>query len=71
MEFEYITENELPIMLSPQDVADLLEITLGYARMLFKMDDFPSAVIGKRRFISSSDFIRWLNTKECCGGDLL
>lgn len=54
-------ESQLPIMLRPKQVAELLGVSTSYARALFRRDDFPSALIGARRLVLSSDFLEWLD----------
>lgn len=66
----YITADMLPIMLKPKDVAFFLSVTTDYARELFRIKAFPTTAIGKRRVVSRTDFINWLDKQEINRGKL-
>ena len=74
MESKYYTTAEmLPITLRPKDVAELLDVSIKYARSLFRNNVFPTITIGERKLVSRTDFLAWLNSlemnKEICDGN--
>ncbi len=60
----YITIDMLPITLRPKDIAEILDVTTDYARRLFREKAFPTSLIGKRRVVGRTDFLRWLEQRE-------
>lgn len=64
MENEYLTPECLPIMLHSEEIAAVLDITPGYARILMKQADFPAVRIGRRYTVARSDFLNWLTEQE-------
>jgi hypothetical protein len=55
----------LPLLLSPSDVAAALDISINYARDLFRSGAaFPTILLGKRRFVARVNFLDWLESIE-------
>lgn len=50
----------LPLVLRPKDVSEALDVSLDYARRIFRDPCFPSITIGKRKVISQKSFLIWL-----------
>jgi len=48
-------------ILTVQNVADILDISLGKAHQLFDSSSFPSTRFGRKKFITEENFYRWLN----------
>lgn len=59
----YKNFDELPLMLSVIQVAEVLGISKTSAYELVHSDDFPSITIGKRLIIPKDKFIEWIKTK--------
>ena len=59
----YKNFNEMPVMLSVIQVAEVLGISKTSAYELVHSDDFPSITIGKRLIIPKDKFIEWIKTK--------
>ena len=56
----YKSYDELPLMLSVQDVADVLGISISGAYELVKEKGFPRLKIGARIVVPKEKFIRWV-----------
>lgn len=54
--------NDLPIVLTADDVKTALNISRAGAYNLMNRREFPSLRIGKRILVSKEDFIRWMET---------
>lgn len=52
------------IVLSVQDIAKDLHIGINQAYDLFKQEDFPSIMIGKRKVISLPSYLLWKVNKK-------
>ena len=59
----YKTYDELPLMLSVPQVADVLGIGRTNAYELVKEKDFPSLNIGSRIVVPKDKFIAWIEEK--------
>ena len=57
---------ELPLVLSVEDVANVMGICIAYAYELTHRRDFPSFTVGTRILVPKEKFIAWLDeqTKE-------
>lgn len=60
---KYKSYEELPLMLSVIQVAEVLGISKTSAYELVHSDDFPSITIGKRLIVPKDKFIEWIKTK--------
>lgn len=58
----YNSYDDLPLMLSVQEVADVLGISKSSAYVLSKEKKFPTLKIGSRVVIPRDKFIEWINT---------
>jgi len=56
--------DQLPVMLSPDQVASALGISRANAYTLFHADDFPSMRVGKRMMISKVHFLKWIERQS-------
>ena len=63
MEKQFKTYNDLPLMLSVQDVAAVLGISRAGAYELVKSEGFPAMNIGSRIIVPKEDFIFWIRQK--------
>ena len=63
MEKQYKTYDDLPLMLSVQDVAKALGISRAGAYELVKSDGFPAMNIGSRIIVPKEEFILWVKRK--------
>ena len=63
MEKQYKTYDDLPLMLSVQDVARVLGISRAGAYELVKSEGFPAMNIGNRIIVPKEDFILWVKQK--------
>ena len=64
MKGEYMTSADLPIMLHSEDVAAALDISRQYAQALMREAGFPAARFGRKRIVSRSDLLRWMEQQE-------
>ena len=62
-EKQYKTYDDLPLMLSVQDVSAVLGISCAGAYELVKSDGFPAMNIGSRIIVAKEDFILWIRQK--------
>ena len=63
MEKQFKTYDDLPLMLSVQDVASVLGISRAGAYELVKSEGFPAMNIGSRIIVPKEDFILWIRQK--------
>ena len=63
MEKQYKTYDDLPLMLSVQDVASALGISRAGAYELVKSEGFPAMNIGIRIIVPKEEFILWIKQK--------
>ena len=63
MERQFKTYDDLPLMLSVQDVAVALGISRAGAYELAKSEGFPAMNIGSRIIVPKEDFILWIKQK--------
>lgn len=55
--------DELPLMLTVADVADVLGIGLAHAYEVVRRQDFPTITLGSRIIVPRDKFIRWIEEK--------
>ena len=55
--------DELPLMLSVANVADVLGIGLAHAYEVVRRQDFPIITLGSRIVIPRDKFIRWIEAQ--------
>ena len=58
---KYKNYDEMPLMLSVQDVAKVLGISKSSAYVLAKEKGFPTLKIGARVVVPREKFIEWIN----------
>ena len=63
MEKQYKTYDDLPLMLSVQDVSSVLGISRAGAYELVKSEGFPAMNIGSRIIVPKEEFILWIKQK--------
>lgn len=61
---QYKSYDQLPLILSAKDVADVLRISRSGAYALLKRRDFPSFSLGSRLIVPKSAFIEWLESNS-------
>lgn len=57
-------ENELPLILPPKIVAEVLGISLPFCYELFRSDDFPAFRINKRWVVLRDALFEWLDKQS-------
>ena len=57
----YKNYDELPLMLSVKEIADLLGISKSSAYVLVQDKNFPSVKIGARVIVPKDKLIEWVN----------
>lgn len=61
----YLNKQNNPFsILSVQDIAKDLHIGINQAYDLFKQDDFPTIIIGKRKVVSLPAYLLWKISKK-------
>ena len=63
MEKQYKTYDDLPLMLSVQDVSSVLGISRAGAYELVKSEGLPAMNIGSRIIVPKEEFILWIKQK--------
>ena len=63
MEKQFRTYDDLPLMLSVQDVSAVLGISRAGAYELVKSEGFPAMNIGSRIIVPKEEFILWIKQK--------
>ena len=59
-ESKYKSYDELPLMLSVTDMAEVLGISRAGAYELVKTEGFPSFSVGSRIIVPKDEFISWV-----------
>lgn len=60
----YRTFEELPVALSPMDIAKVLGLSKNNAYALCNSENFPSMRIGKKIIVNKERFICWFNQTQ-------
>ena len=63
MEKQFKTYDDLPLMMSVQDVSSVLGISRAGAYELVKSEGFPAMNIGSRIIVPKEEFILWIKQK--------
>ena len=63
MEKQFKTYDDLPLMLSVQDMSAVLGISRARAYELVKSEGFPAMNIGSRIIVPKEEFILWIKQK--------
>ena len=63
-ESKYTSYDELPLMLSVTDMAEVLGISRAGAYELAKAEGFPSVKIGTRIIIPKDELISWIKSQS-------
>ncbi len=56
----YHNEDEIPLFLTVEDVANVLKISTSFAYHLFYEKDFPAIKLGSRRIVHKEKLFMWL-----------
>ncbi len=57
----YTSFDQLPLSLSAEDIAAVLNISRGNAYTLLHREDFPTLRIGKRMISPRNQFLEWMS----------
>lgn len=60
----YRSIDELPLMLTPEDIGAVLGISRNNAYAVIHSKDFPVVKIGKQYRINKDKFMQWLETVQ-------
>lgn len=60
----FYSQEQVPLILSVNDVADILGLSRAYAYNLFHTEGFPTIHIGKRMMVRKEKFFEWLLAQE-------
>ena len=63
MEKQFKTYDDLPLMMSVQDVSSVLGISRAGAYELVMSEGFPAMNIGSRIIVPKEEFILWIKQK--------
>ena len=63
-ETKYKSYDELPLMLSVIDVAEVRGISRAGAYALVKSDGFPSLTVGSRIIVPKEEFVSWVKRQS-------
>ena len=66
---KYRTIEEYPIMLTANELMEILRISRSNAYLVMKMKGFPTLRIGDRMVVSRDRLIAWINTQLDGGTD--
>lgn len=56
--------NKLPMLLTPKDVSEVLQLPPGQIYRLFNSRIFPSIKINGKHMITKPKFLRWLGVES-------
>lgn len=60
---KYTSYDQLPLVLSAKDVADLLGISNTAAYGLLHAESFPTITVGRRKLVPRDGLIAWMDGK--------
>ena len=60
---KYTSFEEMPLMLSVQDVSDVLGIGLAHAYEVVHQQGFPRITLGNRIIVPRDKFIQWIDNE--------
>ena len=60
---KYTSFEELPLMLSVQDVSDVLGIGLAHTYEVVHQQGFPTITLGNRIIVPRDKFIQWIDNE--------
>ncbi|MFW6026193.1 MAG: helix-turn-helix domain-containing protein [Candidatus Woesearchaeota archaeon] len=60
----YKNIEQLPLILSIPEIADILRINKTKAYELAREEDFPSIYLGRRIIVPKEEFLNWLEEKS-------
>ena len=63
----YHSEEEIPLFLTVEDVANVLKISTSFAYHLFYEKDFPAIKLGSRRIVHKEKLFKWLEEHKTAG----
>lgn len=69
--FKYNFFNELPLMLTVQDVADVLGIGLAHAYEVTHWQDFPTITLGSGIIVPRDKLMAWIDEQAAKKADIL
>lgn len=61
MKTDFTNFDQLPIMLTVEQVAQILNLSKTNAYCLFNSTNFPSMKVGKKWLISKNNFMKWID----------
>jgi len=61
---KYKSFDDLPLMLTVSDVADVLGIGLAHTYEVVRQKDFPTITLGSRIIVPRDKFLRWIEEKS-------
>ena len=64
IETKYKSYDELPLMLSVMDVAEVLGISRAGTYALVKSEGFPSLTVGSRIIVPKEEFVSWVKRQS-------
>lgn len=56
--------NELPLVMSAEDIAKVMGISKGNAYALMHTKGFPTITLGKRMMVKRDHFFEWLDAQR-------
>ena len=68
---KYRSFEELPLMLTVQDVADVLGIGLAHAYEVAHRKDFPTITLGSRIIVPRDRFMEWIDQQAAKKSEIL
>ncbi|WP_195463300.1 helix-turn-helix domain-containing protein [Anaerotruncus colihominis] len=68
---KYNSFSELPLMLTVQDVADVLGIGLAHALEVAHRKDFPTITLGSRIIVPRDKLMAWIDEQAAKKSEIL
>lgn len=62
--YRFCNYDEIPLFLDANDIAKLLGFSLTNIYYMFRADDFPTIIIGKRRLVRKEKLLEWISAHE-------
>ena len=62
----YTSIEQFPVILSAEDLAKALNVSISTSYRLLHSKGFPVVTIGKRRMVSKNDLVKWIKQQTVC-----
>lgn len=62
----YTSIEQFPVILSAEDLAKALNVSISTSYRLLHSKGFPVVTIGKRKMVNKNDLVKWIKQQTVC-----